>query len=101
MSIAKWMAGAALAAGLAVGPALAQEQEGLVNVAIGVEDNVVQVPIGIAANVCPDVDAALLVEEYKGTDKIVCTIDQTTAAQHNIGGQHGGGKGKGQSKQAD
>jgi hypothetical protein len=46
-----------LVAVMAVAPASAARQNGLVN--INVEDNIVQVPIGIAANVC-DVNAAVL-----------------------------------------
>jgi hypothetical protein len=46
-----------LVAVMAVAPASAARQNGLVN--INIEDNIVQVPIGIAANVC-DVNAAVL-----------------------------------------
>jgi hypothetical protein len=82
MNIARILSGAVLASGLVMGSALAQtEQAGLVNV--NVEGNTVQVPISVAANVC-DVDVAVLVSEYQGTDKVVCEIDQETAAEHNI-----------------
>ncbi|HEV7252698.1 MAG TPA: hypothetical protein VGN97_06320 [Mesorhizobium sp.] len=56
-------------------------QNGLVNVSV--DDNVVQVPVGIAANVC-DVDANVIAQQFKGTDRTVCTIDQATAAANNI-----------------
>lgn len=47
---------------LTVAPALAQDQRGLVNV--NVEDNVVQLPVGIAANVC-DVNANVLAVQLR------------------------------------
>lgn len=78
-------------------PASAQ-QSGLVNVNISnldVLENVgvdvsnlsvpvtVQVPVGVAANVCPDVDANVLAQQYAGTSDIACevgSVDQTTQA---------------------
>jgi hypothetical protein len=84
MRIVSTFAAAAVALGMASAPALAQQQqEGLVNVAVGVEDNVVQVPIGIAAQVCPAVNAAVIAQDFQGTDEVVCIIDQETAAEHN------------------
>jgi ribosomal protein S7 len=68
----------------------AQTQEGLVNINVG--ENTVQVPIGIAAQVCPDVAANVLAQAVN-TQTAVCTIDQQTAAEHNIRGQQGGGAG--------
>lgn len=50
----------ALAALAASSPAAAAQQSGLVN--INVEDNVVQVPVAIAANIC-DVTVAVLVSD--------------------------------------
>jgi hypothetical protein len=47
--------------GIAAGPASAQTQEGLVN--LDVSGNTVQVPVGIAANVC-DVNVAVLVNDF-------------------------------------
>jgi hypothetical protein len=67
------LATGALALGL-VSPAAAQ-QEGLVNVDIDVTNNVVnvQVPIGVAANVC-GVNAAVLATGPQSTDP-VCEAD--------------------------
>jgi hypothetical protein len=81
---------AALAAFVAT-PALAQQQEGLVNV--NVEGVNVQVPVSVAAQVCPNVSANAIAEAVT-TQEAVCSIDQKTAAQHNIGGQ-----GQGQSQE--
>jgi hypothetical protein len=82
MKIVKILASSAIAFGMMMGSALAEtDQTGLVNV--NVEGNTVQVPISVAANVC-DVDVAVLVSEYEGTDKVACEIDQETAAEHNI-----------------
>src|SRR3712207_2507458 len=77
MSMIKSAAAIAVGLGLLAGSALAQQQEGLVNVAIDVEDNVVQVPIGIAAQVC-GIDAAVLAQQ-ENTDDAVCTITQDVA----------------------
>src|SRR5215213_2493550 len=52
---------ATMSLGIAAGPASAQTQEGLVN--LDVSGNTVQVPIGIAANVC-DVNVAVLVNDF-------------------------------------
>jgi hypothetical protein len=86
MDIRRMLPGLALAGGLAMTSALAQ-QEGLVNVSV--DGNTVQVPIAVAANVC-GVSVAVLAD-YEGTDRVVCEIDQDTAAQHNI--QINGGDG--------
>lgn len=56
-------------------------QNGLVNV--DVEGNTVQVPIGIAANVC-GVDANVLAQDFAGGEESVCEIDQETAAANNF-----------------
>jgi hypothetical protein len=92
MNYLRTLALAALAAGAISGPAFAQ-QEGLVNV--NVEGNTVQVPIGIAAQVC-GIDANVLAQQVTGSEETVCDITQEVAAEHNIGGQHGGGGGGGQ-----
>lgn len=83
MNIIKILASSAVAVGLAMGSALAQdvEQDGLVNIAV--EDTQVQVPVSVAANVC-GVEVSVLVSDFVGTDKVVCTIDQETAAENNI-----------------
>ena len=92
-------AAAVLSIGFAASPVFAQtEQEGLVNV--NVEDNTVQVPVSVAAQVC-GLDVNVLTEQYVGTDQVACNIDQATAAQNKIGdgpGQ-GAGQGKGQPRQ--
>ena len=51
-------------------PASAARQSGLVN--INVEDNVVQVPVAVAANVC-DVTVAVLVSDLRDTGESTCT----------------------------
>lgn len=81
------LAAAAVVMSLGVGSAVAQ-QEGLVNVSV--EGNNVQVPIGVAAQVCPNVSADVIA---RGRDdqKAVCEIDQETAAEHNIGSDRGPG----------
>jgi hypothetical protein len=58
-----------LVAAAAVAPATAANQRGLVN--INVEDNVVQVPVAIAANVC-NVDVAVLVGLLRDNGSAVC-----------------------------
>lgn len=70
---------AVTAAGLAVGaaPASAQNQEGLVNVAI--EDVIVQVPIAIAANVC-DLNVVALGELQDAGSACVATADSAATA---------------------
>lgn len=64
------------------------DQEGLVN--LSVDGNTVQVPVGIAANVC-DVDANVLAADFAGTEDTACEIDQETAAENNIGTDGAGG----------
>lgn len=53
---------AALSMLVLASPAAAAQQEGLVN--INVEDNVIQVPVAVAANVC-DVTVAVLVSDLR------------------------------------
>lgn len=87
MRLTASMTAIALAAALTAGTAGAQQQNGLVNVGIGdiealndldiANGTVVQVPIGIAAQVC-DVDANVLASE--GSDgETVCTVEQEQA----------------------
>lgn len=57
------------------------QQEGLVNVSV--DGNTVQVPVGIAAQVC-DVDANVIATQFIGSDETVCEIDQETAAEAGI-----------------
>lgn len=72
---------AAAALTVAASGAFAQGQEGLVNVSV--DDNTVQVPVDVAANVC-DLDANVLSEQFAGSDETACEIDQKTAAQNGI-----------------
>jgi hypothetical protein len=69
--------------------ALAQKQEGLVNVGVGdvtalndigiANGTSVQVPVGIAAQVCPDVDANVLAKQKSDDTSVVCTVNQDQA----------------------
>jgi hypothetical protein len=68
---------AVVAALAATAPAGAARQSGLVN--INVEDNVVQVPVAIAANVC-DVTVAVLVSELSDTGTTTCDALATSGA---------------------
>jgi hypothetical protein len=61
---------------MAAASASAQPQNGLVNIRIA--DNVVQVPIGIAANVC-DVNVAVLVNDFLDAAE-PCRADATSMA---------------------
>lgn len=74
-------------------PAFAQDQEGLVNVSV--DNNTVQVPVSVAANVC-DITVDVLTADFVGTDKSACSIDQQTAATNDFPGYEdttGNGKG--------
>jgi hypothetical protein len=76
-----------LASALSVGIAQAA-QEGLVNVKVGnvsalndigiAEGTSIQVPIGIAAQVCPGVDANVLAKQKEGA-VVDCTVTQDSA----------------------
>ena len=68
---------AAGAMGLALAAPAQAQQQGLVNVDIDITDNevIVQVPIGVAANVC-GVNAAVLATGAQSTDP-VCEADVT------------------------
>lgn len=68
------------------------QQEGLVNVAL--TDNVIQVPVGVAAQIC-DVDASVIAQDFTGTEDTVCTIDEDTGADAGTGNSNGGGQQKG------
>jgi hypothetical protein len=74
--------------GLFAAPAAAQDttQEGLVNLAIG--DVTLQVPIGVAANVC-GVNAGVLASGEQTTDP-VCKINADEAQQLSWTGNGGG-----------
>jgi len=82
------IAAAVLSLGIVAAPASAQptQQEGLVNVAV--TDNTVQVPIGVAANIC-GVTAAVLADQIS-TNNVDCdAISNATAFSQGNGG--GGG----------
>jgi hypothetical protein len=87
-----------LTMGLAAVPAAAQPvvTGGLVNVTVvdllDVEGNqvVVQAPIGVAANVCPNVNAAVLAQEFAQTGEADCeatteSIADSTAFNRLLG----------------
>ena len=76
----------AVALGIAAAPAPAAQQSGLVNVDL--TGNTIQVPIGIAANVC-DVSVAVLSTNTFGGDS-VCTAVSRPSAQGGGGGGGGG-----------
>lgn len=80
------LATAALSIGVASAPAAPTQQEGLVNVAV--TDNTVQIPIGVAANIC-GVSAAVLSQQIN-TDTVDCdAFANATAISMGNGG--GGG----------
>jgi hypothetical protein len=85
--IAVCTAAGALALGLATGaPATAQpnntDQEGLVNLAL--QDTTVQVPIGIAANICGVAVNALATDTLTGP--VDCTAEGVATAERSDGG---------------
>jgi hypothetical protein len=78
----------ALTGAVAAAPTTAQNQEGLVNVAV--VDNTVQIPIGVAANVC-GVAANVLAQSVE-TGPVDCTaVAGATATRAGNGGGGGGG----------
>ena len=87
---------AAAALTVAASGAFAQGQEGLVNVSV--DDNTVQVPVSVAANVC-DLDVNVLARQFVGSDETACEIDQETAAENGIGTGSNGGSGNGNGQQ--
>jgi hypothetical protein len=54
---------------VAATPSIAQNQRGLVNVAVG--DVTIQVPIAVAANIC-DVNVAVLVRDFRDDGEATC-----------------------------
>ena len=78
----------ALTVMLAVAPALAQNQTGLVNV--NIEDNTIQVPISVAANLC-DINVAVLVADFQDDGRAECTATAESTASKGPG--KGGGTG--------
>lgn len=89
--LAATLAVTALAVGIAATPASAQDQDGLVNVAI--TDTQVAIPIAIAANVC-DVNVGVLAtqDRFGGA---TCNATADSMATHNQG-PGGGGDNAGQ-----
>ena len=96
----------ALMAAFAVAPSLAQQnQSGLVNVGIDIDndgdieagtvDVIVQLPVGIAANVCPNLSANVLAANI-GTNQVAecdASVEQLLAAEQNFQGDQGQGLG--------
>lgn len=88
----KILIAAALASAVAA-PAVAQQQNGLVNVDVSnvlndleldllnnsLNNNTVQVPIGVAANVC-GVDANVLAGQRKADSPVSCTAENASQA---------------------
>src|SRR3954454_5051729 len=72
--------------GVATAPAPAAQQNGLVNVDL--TGNTIQVPIGVAANVCDVTVAALSTNTFGGDS--VCTAVSRPSAQGGGGGGGGG-----------
>ena len=73
--------------GVAAAPAAAAPQEGLVNVDL--TGNTVQLPIGVAANVC-DVTVAALSSNTFGGNSVCTAASRPTAGSSNAGGGGGG-----------
>ena len=73
-------------AAAAAAPASAANQNGLVN--INLEDNVVQVPVAIAANVC-EIDVAVLVGILADTGSTTCDAEAFSGA--TVGSRPEGG----------
>ena len=73
--------------------ASAQQQEGLVNVTVNNEDLLnelqltapvtVEVPVGIAANVC-DIDANVLAQQKQDDEDVTCEAQNSTEAFANL-----------------
>jgi hypothetical protein len=72
----------------AVAPAGAAQQSGLVNV--NVEDNTVQVPVAVAANVC-GITVVALVADLQDDGDATCTALAGSVAYAPRGGSGGGG----------
>jgi hypothetical protein len=84
--IAAVVGAAAMAVGVfGAAPASAQQQEGLVNLLV--DDVTVQIPIGVAANIC-DVNVGILAEQFRagGTE---CTATSDSMASAGQGDRDG------------
>src|SRR4051812_33313249 len=85
--LAALAAASAACVGVAAAPAGAAQQDGLVNVDL--TGNTIQLPIGVAANVCDVTVAALSTNTFGGSS--VCTAaSRPTAGSSNAGGGGGG-----------
>jgi hypothetical protein len=71
------VAAMALPLGLLAAPAGAQKQDGLVNVNVSDIQVMAQVPVGVAANICPGVNAASIAQEFRQTTDPVCDAEST------------------------
>ena len=71
----------------ATAPGLAANQTGLVNV--NIEDNTIQLPIALAANVC-DVTVAILVADLRDDGEATCEATAVSVATAEPGGGGGG-----------
>lgn len=101
----KTTAAAAVLALALGGSAFAQQQEGLVTVNVSnieaVNGNTVQIPVGIAAQVCPDLDVNALTDEEKGGDTVInCTVDQESANEAFMNYVSKGSNNMGQGKES-
>jgi hypothetical protein len=76
MILRSMLVAAALTVGFIAGPAIAQNQEGLVIVNISDNNTSVQVPVEVAAQVC---GVAVNVIAEKPKNEAVCTITQAQA----------------------
>jgi hypothetical protein len=76
---------ALMALSFTVTPASAARQSGLVN--INLEDNVVQVPVALAANIC-DIEVAVLVNRLRDTGTSTC--DATALSEATVTPRDGG-----------
>ncbi len=77
-----------LAVGATVAPATAAKQNGLVNINVG--NNVVQVPVAVAANVC-EIDVAILVGLLAEDGSTTCTAMADSGAMVTDRPNNGGG----------
>jgi hypothetical protein len=85
--IAAALAAGALSVGIAAPPASAQQQSGLVNVVV--QNNTVQVPIAVAANVC-GVQVGILAQQLR-QGPVDCRATANATATRPSGGGGGGG----------
>ena len=87
-SVVTLFAAICMAVAATVAPATAANQNGLVN--INLEDNIVQVPVAVAANVC-DVDVAVLVGLLADFGSTTCDSEAVSGATVTGRPNNGGG----------